>query len=127
MDFLLLAFLWCAVVSFSIPKMNIDPIAFCYLLPSVARDLITPRYRGLLTLMRHARRPPAIVLIATRYFPIDRFSVQFDRHRRTSMINLFDRYHPERHYMRGPGPKWLKKRDGGIDRIGAAMDHHHGN
>jgi hypothetical protein len=34
MDFLLLAFLWCAVASLAIPKMNIDPIAFCYLLPS---------------------------------------------------------------------------------------------
>ena len=22
---------------------------------------------------------------------------------------LFDRYHPERHYMRGPGPKWREK------------------
>ena len=43
------------------------------------------------------------------------------------MINLFSRYHPERHYMRGPGPKWLKKRDGGIDRIGSVMDHHHGD
>jgi hypothetical protein len=23
--------------------------------------------------------------------------------------NLFDTYHPERHYMRGPGPKWREK------------------
>jgi len=22
---------------------------------------------------------------------------------------LFDSYHPERHYMRGPGPKWHAK------------------
>ena len=22
---------------------------------------------------------------------------------------LFDSYHPERHYMRGPGPKWREK------------------
>jgi hypothetical protein len=22
---------------------------------------------------------------------------------------LFDTYHPERHYMRGPGPKWREK------------------
>jgi len=22
---------------------------------------------------------------------------------------LFDRYRPERHYMRGPGPKWREK------------------
>ena len=22
---------------------------------------------------------------------------------------LFDSYHPERHYMRGPGPKWRAK------------------
>jgi len=23
--------------------------------------------------------------------------------------SLFDPYHPERHYMRGPGPKWHAK------------------
>jgi hypothetical protein len=23
--------------------------------------------------------------------------------------DLFDTYHPERHYMRGPGPKWHAK------------------
>ncbi len=23
--------------------------------------------------------------------------------------NLFDSYHPELHYMRGPGPKWREK------------------
>ncbi len=23
--------------------------------------------------------------------------------------DLFDTYRPERHYMRGPGPKWLAK------------------
>ena len=34
------------------------------------------------------------------------------------MIKLIKRYHPERHYMRGPGPKWLEKHSGGIDRIG---------
>jgi hypothetical protein len=25
------------------------------------------------------------------------------------MEKLFERYHPELHYMRGPGPKWLEK------------------
>jgi len=25
------------------------------------------------------------------------------------LAQLLDRYHPERHYMRGPGPKWLAK------------------
>jgi hypothetical protein len=25
------------------------------------------------------------------------------------LAELLDRYHPERHYMRGPGPKWLAK------------------
>jgi hypothetical protein len=29
------------------------------------------------------------------------------------MIKLIKRYHPERHYMRGPGPKWLEKHSGG--------------
>jgi hypothetical protein len=26
--------------------------------------------------------------------------------------NCFDRYHPERHYMRGPGPRWRQKHSG---------------
>ena len=28
---------------------------------------------------------------------------------RTLSKDLFDTYHPERHYMRGPGPKWHAK------------------
>jgi hypothetical protein len=28
---------------------------------------------------------------------------------RTVTTDLFDTYHPERHYMRGPGPKWHAK------------------
>jgi hypothetical protein len=27
----------------------------------------------------------------------------------TMTSQLFDSYHPERHYMRGPGPKWHAK------------------
>jgi len=27
----------------------------------------------------------------------------------TVTSRLFDSYHPERHYMRGPGPKWHAK------------------
>ena len=40
------------------------------------------------------------------------------------MIKPIKRYRPERHYMRGPGPKWLEKHGGGIDRIGPVMDDH---
>ena len=29
------------------------------------------------------------------------------------MGKLFDGYRPELHYMRGPGPKWHEKYDGG--------------
>jgi hypothetical protein len=29
-----------------------------------------------------------------------------------SLKNLFTRYHPERHYMRGPGPAWQTKHGG---------------
>lgn len=43
------------------------------------------------------------------------------------MIKPIKRYHPERHYMRGPGPKWLEKHSGGIDRIGPVMDDHRGH
>ena len=38
------------------------------------------------------------------------------------MIRPIKRYHPERHYMRGPGPKWLEKHGGGVDRVDAVMD-----
>jgi hypothetical protein len=27
------------------------------------------------------------------------------------LTNCFDRYKPEKHYMRGPGPKWHEKHD----------------
>ncbi len=27
----------------------------------------------------------------------------------TVTADLFNTYHPERHYMRGPGPKWREK------------------
>ena len=43
------------------------------------------------------------------------------------MIKLIKRYHPERHYMRGPGPKWLEKHGGGIDRIGPVTGDHRGD
>jgi hypothetical protein len=43
------------------------------------------------------------------------------------MINLFSRYHPERHYMRGPGPKWLEKHGIGVDRVDAIMDDRRGH
>jgi hypothetical protein len=31
------------------------------------------------------------------------------RHYQNQMARLFDPYRPERHYMRGPGPKWREK------------------
>ena len=40
------------------------------------------------------------------------------------MIKPIKRYHPERHYMRGPGPKWLEKHGGGVNRVDAVMDDH---
>jgi hypothetical protein len=43
------------------------------------------------------------------------------------MMKLFERYHPERHYMRGPGPKWLEKHSGGIDRMGLVSGDHSGD
>jgi hypothetical protein len=38
------------------------------------------------------------------------------------MIRPIKRYHPERHYMRGPGPKWLEKHGGGVGPVDAVMD-----
>jgi hypothetical protein len=40
------------------------------------------------------------------------------------MIKPIRRYRPERHYMRGPGPKWLEKHGGGIDRLNPITDDH---
>jgi hypothetical protein len=40
------------------------------------------------------------------------------------MIKPIKHYHPERHYMRGPGPKWLEKHGGGVDRVDATVDDH---
>jgi hypothetical protein len=31
---------------------------------------------------------------------------------RNLIRDLFDHYRPERHYMRGPGPKWRQKHGG---------------
>jgi hypothetical protein len=38
------------------------------------------------------------------------------------MIKPVKRYRPERHYMRGPGPKWLEKHGGGIDQVDAISE-----
>ena len=43
------------------------------------------------------------------------------------MIKPIKRYHPERHYMRGPGQKWLEKHSSGIDRIGPVTDDPRGD
>ncbi len=32
--------------------------------------------------------------------------------------DLFDSYRPERHYMRGPGPKWHAKQEYGLSHQG---------
>jgi hypothetical protein len=40
---------------------------------------------------------------------------------------MIKRYHPERHYMRGPGPKWLEKHSCEIDRNGRVTDNHRGD
>jgi len=43
------------------------------------------------------------------------------------MFKPIKRYRPERHYMRGPGPKWLEKYGGGINRVGRVMEDHRRN
>lgn len=41
---------------------------------------------------------------------------------RTLSRDLFDTYRPERHYMRGPGPKWRAKHaPTALDRADPAM------
>lgn len=44
------------------------------------------------------------------------FRASLARTWRTLTHDLFDSYRPERHYMRGPGPKWRAKHAG----LGAA-------
>ena len=39
------------------------------------------------------------------------------------MIKPIKRYRPERHFMRGPGPKWIEKY-GGIDQVDLVLDNH---
>jgi len=40
------------------------------------------------------------------------------------MFKPIKRYRPERHYMRGPGPKWFETHGGGINRLGPVTDRH---
>jgi hypothetical protein len=47
-------------------------------------------------------------LSASRARPAPRFGSAV-RELRKVLRGLFDPYHPERHYMRGPGPKWREK------------------
>jgi len=49
-------------------------------------------------------------LPAARINPSVRASLA--RRWRTLTHDLFDSYRPERHYMRGPGPKWRTKHAG---------------
>ena len=41
------------------------------------------------------------------------------------MRYLTDRYRPELHYMRGPGPKWLEKHAGQSGAIVVPSEGHH--
>jgi hypothetical protein len=54
---------------------------------------------------------------------VGRFHVGARRSWRSVITELFDHYRPERHYMRGPGPKWRQKhgprgRNNGAPRSG---------
>jgi hypothetical protein len=49
------------------------------------------------------RRPSALVSWAAN------FLASAGEFWRAQVARLTDRYHPERHYMRGPGPKWREK------------------
>jgi hypothetical protein len=69
--------------------------------------------------MREAESQNMIRVIALASLPLRMPSVVADRATgffvsagdfwRARMARLTDRYHPERHYMRGPGPKWREK------------------
>jgi hypothetical protein len=52
---------------------------------------------------RPLRAPSTVV---ARTLGIFAAGLQFCRNR---MPDVFDGYQPERHYMRGPGPKWYAK------------------
>jgi hypothetical protein len=49
------------------------------------------------------RKPSALVSRASHLFAMARELL------RTRLAPLTNPYHPERHYMRGPGPKWREK------------------
>jgi hypothetical protein len=49
-----------------------------------------------------------------QHFLVDsrRVRVAFAFRGKVTVGKIFDHYRPERHYMRGPGPKWHEKHDG---------------
>ena len=42
------------------------------------------------------------------------------------MTRSVKRYHPERYYMRGAGPKWLERYGNGSEPVGPVIDDYHG-
>jgi hypothetical protein len=72
-------------------------------------------------------KAPTLHFFETEWFPAARVVLRA----RGLAKSLFDPYHPELHYMRGPGPKWREKhglapeaaivdpRDSGIWKDGA--------
>ena len=53
-------------------------------------------------------------LVATVRHPVTSFGDGFRQFWRGFVPGLFDHYQPERHYMRGPGPKWRAKHAHGV-------------
>jgi hypothetical protein len=49
-----------------------------------------------------------MVRVKTRILSLLRACAEY---RRMLARRLFDTYRPERHYMRGPGPRWHQKHD----------------
>ena len=76
-----------------------------------ATGTLTRWFRKPARIVRQAGKPPAVVLSQSA-FPVEASTVQIDGGRRPPMIGPIKRYHPERHYMRGPGPKWREKHGG---------------
>jgi hypothetical protein len=85
---------------------------------------VPPLLHGPLTLPIDLARAAPIERIRDEFSPMRRNENGGRRGRSEGkpMTKLFADYRPERHYMRGPGPKWLEKH-GPVGRAGEIAHH----
>ena len=63
----------------------------------------------------------ALTLSPTHAERAPRFAAVVAERLRAWSKDIFDPYHPERHYMRGPGPKWHAKHGAAASKASARI------